>query len=57
MQTTAPNLERDLPLPVRMELRSLRDDLTVGAITPAEYDALVDELLCSLGVPISEADD
>ena len=26
MQTTAPSLERDLPLPVRVELRSLDDD-------------------------------
>ena len=49
--------ERDLPTPVRVELRELEHDLLEGRITPAEYDALVEELLVSLGMPVAEAED
>ena len=52
-----PTTEHDLPRPVRNELRSFEEDLLAGAISPAEYDALVDELLVALGVPVPEADD
>ena len=57
MEATAPTSERDLPLPVRVELRSLADDLLEARTTPAEYDALVEELLVAIGVPVAEAED
>ena len=56
MQAT-PVTERDLPLPVRNEIRVPRDDLDEGAISPAEHDRLADELLEALGVPVPSADD
>ena len=50
METTEPiTSERDLPRPVRVELRAHELDLTEGRITPAEYDALVDSLLVAVG--------
>ena len=52
-----PVTERDLPLPVRNEIRVLHDDLDKGAISPAEYDRLVDELLEALGAPVAVAED
>ena len=55
--TTTIQCEHDLPLPVRVELRELEHDLLEGRLTPAEYDALVDELLVALGVPVAEAGD
>ena len=57
MSATAISDERGVPLPVRVELRSLDDDLTEGRITPAEYGALVGEVLVALGVPVAEAED
>ena len=56
-ETTAPTSERDLPLPVRVELRALADDLIEGRVTPAEYDCLVEELLVAIRVPVAEAED
>ena len=52
-----PTTERDLPLPVRNELRALADDLIEGRVSPAEYDRLVEELLVALGVPVADAED
>jgi hypothetical protein len=56
MEATSP-IDRDLPTPVRVELRELEHDLLEGRISPAEYDRLVDELLVALGVPVAEAED
>jgi hypothetical protein len=59
MQATTPSIqcEHDLPLPVRVELRSLEHDPTEDRLTPAEYDTLVDALLVAIGVPVAEAED
>ena len=54
---SAITVERDLRLPVRVEFRELERDLLEGRLSPAEYDALVDELLVALGVPLAEAED
>lgn len=57
MSATTISEGRDLPLPVRNEIRSLEHDLLEGRISPAEYDRLVDALLVALGVPVAEAED
>jgi len=49
--------ERDLPLPVRREMREIDLDALEGRITEAERDWLVDELFRLLGIPPARADD
>jgi hypothetical protein len=57
VETTEPiTSERDLPLPVRVELRASRRGPDRRGVSAAEYDRLVEELLVSLGVPVAEAE-